>query len=156
MVLAWLWILRITGAEARSMIEDGLEAVFKDGGTTGPYPYAGGLRFDVDAGQAKGARASNFEVYDAASQAWLALDDSRTYKLAVLSFNATGGDGYATLADVVADGRVQDVGVLDVDIFQCYIDAQEKGSATPLPILSRLDHSLYSTKSFIAKTAAAQ
>ena len=40
-----LFRLDVTGAEVKSMLEDGLEAVFKAGGSTGPYPYTGGLRF---------------------------------------------------------------------------------------------------------------
>lgn len=148
-----LWILSITGAEARSMIEDGLDAVFRPGGSTGPYPYAGGLRFDVDATRARGSRASNFEVFDQASQAWVALDDGRTYRLAVLSFNATGGDGYATLAHVPA-GRRSDVGVLDADVFQTYIDGLPRDAGASLPAIRRLEPSRYSTKSFIAPAAA--
>lgn len=144
-----LWILEITGAEARRMVEDGLEATFGTGGSTGPYPYTGGLRFDVDASQAKGSRASNFEVFDQTGQTWVAVDDAKTYRLAVLSFNAAGGDGYGTLASVVAEGRYFDVGVLDADVFQAYIDSLTKDGTSGLPVIRRLDHSIYSTKSFV-------
>src|SRR5690606_34980965 len=65
-----LWKLSITGAEAKAMIEDGLDAVFGPGGSTGPYPYAAGLRWDVDANQPKGSRASNIERFDRASGTW--------------------------------------------------------------------------------------
>src|SRR3546814_17916310 len=62
---------------------------------------------------------------------------SRTYTLFVLSVNATGGDGYATLAGVPA-GRRQDIGVLDADVLQTYIDMQARNAAG-LPELHRLD-----------------
>lgn len=140
-----LFRLQITGAEARGMIEDGLDATFKTGGTTGPYPYTGGLRFNVDRTQAKGARASNLEVYNAATGSWGAIDPARTYKLMVLSFNATGGDGYTTLASVPA-ARREDIGILDSDVFQAYIDRQPKDSVTGLPILVKLAADRYSTK----------
>lgn len=146
-----LWKLRITGAETKSMIEDGLEAVFGPKGSTGPYPYAGGLRWDVDARQPKGSRASNIEALDRQSNTWLPLDDSRLYDLFVLSFNATGGDGYTTLANVPSERRF-DVGVQDADVFQSYIDTLAADN-TGLPVIHRLDHSLYSTKSFIGPTA---
>ncbi|MCK9511755.1 MAG: 5'-nucleotidase C-terminal domain-containing protein [Pigmentiphaga sp.] len=146
-----LWKLSITGAEAKAMIEDGLEAVFGPSGSTGPYPYAGGLRWDVDANQSKGSRASNFERFDSASNSWLPLDEAATYSLFVLGFNATGGDGYTTLANV-PDERRFEVGVQDADVFQTYIDSLPK-DATGLPALLRLDHSLYSTKSFIGPAA---
>ncbi|MCD0505069.1 bifunctional metallophosphatase/5'-nucleotidase [Bordetella petrii] len=142
-----LWRLDITGAEVKSMLEDGMQAVYGPTGTTGPYPYTGGLRFDVDSLAAQGNRVSNAEVWDAASGGWLPLDPARTYKLFVLSFNATGGDGYKTLANVPAERR-QDIGVLDADVLQTYIDMQAE-DASGLPVLNRLPVDLYSTKSYI-------
>ena len=139
--------LDVTGAEVKSMLEDGLEAVFKAGGSTGPYPYTGGLRFDVNASAAFGQRASGLEVRNAATGTWGPIDPAKTYRLFVLSFNATGGDGYKTLAAVPAARRL-DIGVLDADVFFSYIDKQPRDAATGLPVLNRLPHELYSTKSF--------
>lgn len=143
-----LWRLDITGTEVIGMLEDGLEAVYGDGGTTGPYPYTGGLRYDVNSLAAKGSRVSNVEVFDSATNTWQSLNATRTYKLFVLSFNATGGDGYTTLANV-PDERRQDIGVLDADVLQTYIDMQAKDANTNLPILNRLPIELYSTKNYV-------
>ena len=143
-----LFRLNVTGAEAKSMVEDGLHAVYGAGGSTGPYPYTGGLRYDVDASKPQGSRASNFEVYNATTKTWGAIDPAKTYKLFVLSFNATGGDGYKTLAAVPAARRL-DIGVLDADVFQAWIDRQTKDSANGLPVLRKLDGALYSTKSYV-------
>lgn len=142
-----LFRLDITGTEAKAMIEDGLEAVYGTGGSTGPYPYTGGLRYDVNARAAFGSRATNLEVYTAATSSWGPLDLSKTYKLFVLSFNATGGDGYKTLAAVPAARRL-DIGVLDADVFQAYIDKQAKSPTTGLPVLNKLAAGFYSTKSY--------
>lgn len=142
-----LFRLDVTGQEVKGMLEDGLEATFGTGGSTGPYPYTGGLRFDVNAKAAKGARASNIEVRNPTTGVWAAIDLAKTYKLFVLSFNATGGDGYKTLAAVPAARRL-DIGVLDADVFFSYIDKQAKDAATGLPTLKRLPVELYSTKSF--------
>ena len=142
-----LWRLEVTGTEVKSMLEDGMQAVYGPGGSTGPYPYAGGLRWDVNAAQAQGSRVTNIEVRDAASGNWLPLDAARTYKLFVLSFNATGGDGYKTLANVPA-ARRQDIGVLDADVLQSYIDKQAKDPVSGLPVLNLLPVSLYSTKTY--------
>jgi 5'-nucleotidase/UDP-sugar diphosphatase len=131
------------------MLEDGLDAVYGTGGTTGPYPYTGGLRFDVDARLAKGARASNIEVRDAKTGAWAALDAGKTYKLFVLSFNANGGDGYKALAAVPAARRL-DIGVLDADVFMDYIQSQARDATTGLPALKKLSTDLYSTKTYQA------
>ncbi|CAM4263454.1 bifunctional metallophosphatase/5'-nucleotidase [Bordetella muralis] len=143
-----LWRLDITGTEVIGMLEDGLDAVYGDGGTTGPYPYTGGLRYDVNSLATKGSRVSNVEVFDSTTNTWQSLDSARTYKLFVLSFNATGGDGYTTLANVPADRR-QDIGVLDADVLQTYIDMQAKDANTNLPVLNRLPVELYSTKHYV-------
>lgn len=126
-----LFRLDITGAEVKSMIEDGLHATFREGGTTGPYPYTGGLRFDVNAAQARGQRASNLEVLDQTTGQWTEVRPAATYRLFVLSFSATGGDGYETLANVPT-ARRSDIGVLDADVLQTYIDRQaEREPARP-------------------------
>ena len=144
-----LFRLDISGAEVKAMLEDGLDAVYGTGGTTGPYPYTGGLRFDVDARLAKGARASNIEVRDAKTGAWAALDAGKTYKLFVLSFNSNGGDGYKALAAVPAARRL-DIGVLDADVFMDYIQSQARDATTGLPALKKLSTDLYSTKTYQA------
>jgi len=92
-----LYRLDITGAEARGMVEDGLDGVFK----------------------------------------------------------ATGGDGYTTLANVPAERRT-DIGILDSDVFQSYIDSQTKDTTTGLPQLNKLADDLYSTRTFIDKVRAGQ
>lgn len=142
-----LFRLDITGQEVKGMLEDGLEAVYGAGGSTGPYPYTGGLRYDVNAAAAKGERVTDIEVRNPATGAWGPLDSAKTYKLFVLSFNATGGDGYKTLAAVPAARRL-DIGVLDADVFFSYIEKQSKDTATGLPVLNRLPTQLYSTRSF--------
>lgn len=142
-----LFRLDITGTEVKGMLEDGLEATFGAGGSTGPYPYTGGLRYDVNTKAAFGSRVGNVEVRNPATGTWGALDPAKTYKLFVLSFNATGGDGYKTLAAVPAARRL-DIGVLDADVFFSYIDKQPKDTATGLPVLQRLPVDLYSTRSF--------
>ena len=142
-----LFRLQVTGTEVKAMLEDGMEATFGTGGTTGPYPYTGGLRFDVDSKAAFGARVSAVEVRDPATGNWGALDPAKTYRLFVLSFNATGGDGYKTLAAVPAARRL-DIGVLDADVLFDYIETMPKDAATGLPTLSRPATALYSTRNF--------
>lgn len=144
-----LFRLDVTGAEVKGMLEDGLDTVFGASPQTGPYPYTGGLRFDVDASQPNGSRAQNLQVRDRATGNWVAVDPAKTYRLFVLSFNATGGDGYTTLKNV-PNARRLDIGVLDVDVLFDYVATLPKDSASGLPLLSRLPDALYSTKSFKA------
>ncbi|RYF75004.1 MAG: bifunctional metallophosphatase/5'-nucleotidase, partial [Comamonadaceae bacterium] len=141
-----LFRLEVTGAEVKGMLEDGLDGVYKTGGSTGPYPYTGGLRFDVNANAAKGQRATGIEVRDSASGQWQPLDGTRSYKLFVLSFNATGGDGYATLAAVPAARRL-DIGVLDADVFLDWVQSRPRAESG-LPGLGRLPVEFYSTKTY--------
>ncbi len=148
-----LFRLDVTGKEVQGMLEDGLEAVYGPGGSTGPYPYTGGMRFDVNAAAAKGQRVSAIEVRDRTSGAWAPLDATRTYRLFVLSFNATGGDGYKTLAAVPAARRL-DIGVLDADVFFSYIENQPKDATSGLPLLNRLPPELYSTRHFQGTSGA--
>ncbi|QMV72511.1 5'-nucleotidase C-terminal domain-containing protein [Comamonas piscis] len=143
-----LYRLDVTGTEVKGMLEDGLEAVYGAGGSTGPYPYTGGMRFDVNAKAAFGSRVTGVEVRDSTSGQWAALEQGKTYRLFVLSFNANGGDGYKTLASVPAARRL-DIGVLDADVFFNYIESQPKDATTGLPALKRLSTDLYSTKSFV-------
>jgi 5'-nucleotidase len=144
-----LFRLDITGQEVKNMLEDGLEAVYGTGGSTGPYPYTGGLRFDVNAKAAFGQRASNIAVRNRTTGVWGPLNLGSTYRLFVLSFNATGGDGYKTLAAVPAARRL-DIGVLDADVFFDYIESQPKDPTGGLPVLRKLPTELYSTQSYIA------
>lgn len=142
-----LFRLEITADEVRGMLEDGLEAVYGPGGSVGPYPYTGGLRFDVNASAPKGQRVSAIEVRHPITQIWGPLEAEKIYKLAVLAFNARGGDGYKTLAAVPAVRRM-DIGVLDTDVFFGYLEQQPKDTLTGLPLLRRLPESLYSTRNF--------
>ena len=66
-------------------------------------------------------------------------------------------EGTVTAANVIEvlpfdnklpEERRLDVGVQDADVFQTYIDSLPKDPAG-LPVIQRLDHSLYSTKSFV-------
>ena len=60
---------------------------------------------------------------------------------------STGGDGYTTLRDVPAERRT-DIGVLDADIFQTYIDGLDKDPSQQLPVMRKLPVDLYSTQVF--------
>ncbi|CAM4254945.1 bifunctional metallophosphatase/5'-nucleotidase [Kerstersia similis] len=144
-----LWKMTVSGQEVKDTLEDAMDMVFNDKPSSGPYPYAGGLRWHVDAKQPKGQRVSKLEVFNRSTQQWQALDLQRQdYTLFLLSFVAQGGDGYATLGNL-PDSRRLDVGVLDADAFQEWIDTRtEKDGATGLPILRPVNDAFYSTQGF--------
>lgn len=132
--------LDMTGAEIHAVLEDALDYALSEGGSTGAYPYAAGLRWDVDASAEKGGRFSNIEFRGPADGAWVALDTARTYKVVTNNYISAGRDGYLTFKDVVKDGRVVDT---FLDYAQSFVDyVKKQGSIGKLPAAD------YSTKSF--------
>ena len=132
--------LDMTGAEIHAVLEDALDYALSEGGSTGAYPYAAGLRWDINAGAEKGSRFSNIEFRGPADSAWVALDTARTYKVVTNNYISGGRDGYLTFKDVVKDGRVVDT---FLDYAQSFVDyVKKQGSIGKLPA------SDYSTKSF--------
>ncbi|MFU8887924.1 MAG: 5'-nucleotidase C-terminal domain-containing protein [Trueperaceae bacterium] len=69
-------------------------------GSTGAFPYAAGLRYDVDLGGAEDAVILNVEVQDRATGAWGPIDPEQVYTVATNSFTALGRDNYLEFAAV--------------------------------------------------------
>jgi len=132
--------LDMTGAGIHAVLEDALDFALSEGGSTGAYPYAAGLRWDIDASAEKGSRFSNIEFRGPADSAWVALDKTRTYKVVTNNYISGGRDGYLTFKDVVKDGRVVDT---YLDYAQSFVDyVKKQGKIGKLPAAD------YSTKSF--------
>lgn len=93
--------LTLTGEEVVAVLEDATDYALNSG-STGAFPYASHLRFDVDKGAAKGNRIQNVEVKDRQTGTWSPIDPAATYRVATNSFTALGKDGYDTFAAVVA------------------------------------------------------
>jgi len=69
-------------------------------GSTGAFPYAAGLRYDVDLAGAEDAVILNVEVQDRETGAWGPIDLERVYTVATNSFTALGRDNYLEFAAV--------------------------------------------------------
>ncbi|MBW6454861.1 MAG: 5'-nucleotidase C-terminal domain-containing protein [Trueperaceae bacterium] len=69
-------------------------------GSTGAFPYAAGLRYDVDLGGAEDAVILNVEAQERATGAWAPIDPERVYTVATNSFTALGRDNYLEFAAV--------------------------------------------------------
>ncbi|MFT2111842.1 NAD nucleotidase [Marinomonas sp. 2405UD68-3] len=139
--------LDMTGAEIHTVLEEALDYAMSEGGSTGAYPYAAGLRWKVDASKAKGQRFYDIEVMRK-GESWKTIDMSASYKVATNNYIAGGKDGYLTFADVLKDGRVLDT---YLDYAQSFVDYVSKvGTIDKLP----LDE--YSTQSFINKEGVQQ
>jgi len=69
-------------------------------GSTGAFPYAAGLRYDVDLTGAEDAVILNVEVQERATGVWGPIDPERVYTVATNSFTALGRDNYLEFAAV--------------------------------------------------------
>lgn len=133
--------LSMTGAEIKQVLEEALDSATKTGGSTGSYPYAAGLRWNIDLTQPVGSRISNLEHKAKGTTNWVPLDTSRTYKVVSNSFTAQGQDGYLTFKTVSDRGDATNT---YLDYAQSFVDYVKK-----VGTLNKLPTSEYSTQVFI-------
>ena len=132
--------LSMSGQEIKSVLEDALDYALSPDGSTGAYPYAAGLRWDVDSSKAKGDRISNLEFKGRSDSSWSSLKMSQTYTVATNNYISSGKDGYLTFGDISKEGRVVDT---YLGYAQSFVDYVKKvGTINKLPL------SEYSTQSF--------
>ncbi|EAQ66709.1 5'-nucleotidase [Marinomonas sp. MED121] len=139
--------LDMTGYELKTVLEEALDYAISEGGSSGAYPYASGMRWNVDASQPKGERFSALEVMRK-GESWTALDMNASYKVATNDYIAGGKDGYITFGKVVKEGRVVDT---YLDYAQSFVDYVIKvGTIEKLPLEE------YSTQVYINKKGVQQ
>ena len=130
----------MTGEQIVNTLEDALDFALNPDGSTGAFPYASGLRWDIDASQEKGMRFSNVEVKLKNETVWSAIDSMRVYKVVTNDFIGAGRDGYFTLGDIPDDLKVDTF----LDYAQSFVDyVTDIGTLTRLPIED------YSTQSYM-------
>ena len=132
--------LDMSGAEIHAVLEDALDLALQPDGSTGAYPYAAGLRWDVDARQQKGMRISNLEFKGPKDNDWVPISKTRVFKVVTNNYIASGKDGYLTFGKVSKEGRVVDT---YLDYAQSFVDYARK-----VGTLKKLPSSEYSTQSF--------
>lgn len=132
--------LDMSGAEIKQVLEDAVDYAIAPEGSTGAYPYASGLRYDVDLTQEKGSRISNLEVKLKGETLWSTIDLDANYKVVTNDFIASGKDGYDTFGTISADGRVEDT---YLDYAQSFVDYVKRTGT-----LMKLPSSEYSTQNF--------
>ncbi len=130
----------MTGAEVISTLEDALDFALAEDGSTGAYPYASGLRWNIDATQDKGKRFSMVEVKLKGESEWSAIQPDAVYKVVTNDFIAGGQDGYLTLGEISDDKKTDTF----LDYAQSFVDhVQTTG------VITRLPASEYSTQRYI-------
>ena len=106
--------VKLTGAQILEALEAGVEQALTGG--SGAFPYTAGARFNVDLDKAEGERISQVQ-FKKEEDGWTDLDENATYVLVTNNFTASGGDGYA----VLAEGEQYDTGYVDAEIFMEYV-----------------------------------
>ena len=132
--------LQMTGTEIKAVLEEALDYALNPEGSTGAFPYAAGLRWDIDASKPKGSRFTAISYKGPHDRQWTPLAPLRTYRLITNNYIAGGRDGYLTFAAVAKDGRMTDTYLDYAQSFVNYV--QEKGS------FGKLDKADYSTQSY--------
>ncbi len=135
--------LEMTGAELKQVLEEAAAFAIDPDGSTGAYPYAAGLRWDMDLTAADGSRLSNLEVKGPDADAWTPLDLEATYTVATNDFIAGGRDGYLTFGTISDEGRVVDTFLDYAKTFIDYVEDDAAGTIGKLPIDE------YSTQNFV-------
>ena len=137
--------LEMTGEQIVAVLEDALANALDNGGSTGSYPYASGIRYNVDASAAFGNRVSNVEVNSRLENTWTAIDLSAEYTVVTNDFIASGRDGYTTFGNIFNAGLFEDTFTEYAQGFIDYVELLTENGET----LSKLPLEEYSTQSYI-------
>ncbi len=132
--------LKMSGEEIKNVLEDSIDYALTPDGSTGAYPYAAGLRWDVQASNSKGNRVINLEFKGRTDKSWVKINPSKTYTVATNNYIAAGKDGYKTFGIISNQGRVVNT---YLGYAQSFVDYVKK-----IKTLSKLPLSEYSTQSF--------
>lgn len=131
-----LFEIEMRGSEIKQVLEDALTNYIDDGGSTGAFPYAYGLRYDINTKAAANSRISNLEIKDRESGVWADIVEDTMYVIVTNSYTGGGKDGYLTFK-TVQDERGEGVDTyLDYAMsFVRYVEAKAENneSVTKLP-----------------------
>lgn len=109
-----LFEIDMYGSEIKQVLEDALANYLDNGGSGGSFPYAYGLRYDVNTKAKQNNRISNLEIKNRATGEWKPIGAKNMYVIVTNSYIAAGKDGYATFK------RVQDERGSGVDTYLDY------------------------------------
>jgi len=94
-----MYEIKMTGAEIVQVMEDALLSAL-DNHSTGSFPYAYGIRYDVDASKPAYSRMGNVEIRDRKTGAWGPMDMKKIYVVITNNYTGGGKDGYVTFKTV--------------------------------------------------------
>lgn len=95
-----LFEIEMKGSEIKQVVEDAIINFHDNGGSTGSFPYAYSLKYDISMARPMNERISNLEIRNRESGAWSAIDPDEMYVIVTNSYIASGKDGYTTFKTV--------------------------------------------------------
>ncbi|QUM90968.1 bifunctional metallophosphatase/5'-nucleotidase [Moritella sp. 36] len=90
-------VVPVSGKVIKTLINDTVTATLAAGSHAGKFPYGGHIRYSYTETVANKAGKVDFvEVMSGTTDApsWTAIEDSKTYNVALNNYNATGNDGW--------------------------------------------------------------
>ncbi|MBF6056766.1 MULTISPECIES: NAD nucleotidase [Thiomicrorhabdus] len=135
--------LTMTGSQIKQVLEEAVDFALDADGSTGAYPYAAGLRWDMDLSQSFGNRLSNLQFKARDGDSWTSFDLQQQYVVVTNNYTAGGKDGYLTFADIQGDDYV-DTYLDYAQSFVDYVKAETEAGNT----IDKLPYSEYSTQNF--------
>jgi 5'-nucleotidase len=140
-----LYEIDMKGSEIKQVLEDALINFKDNGGSSGSFPYAYGLRYDIDMTQAKSQRILNLEIMDRKSKKWSPIDSNKLYVIVTNSYTAQGRDGYVTFKEVQKEHPGTDTYLDYAMSFVAYVKALKK-EGKGVTALSKEEHCIKSYK----------
>ena len=122
-----LYVLEMSGAEVKQVLEDALNNYLDKGGSDGSFPYAAAIRYTIETNRPTNQRVTKLEIRDKKGE-WSPIEPAKMYKVGAISFLASGKDGYITFAKVLEDGRGTDTYFDYAESFVNYV--REVGTLT--------------------------
>jgi len=99
-----LFEIDMYGSEIKGVLEDAVDEALtggEDGSiSTGAFPYAYGLKYDVVGTQAKGNRIQNLEIKNRTTGEWSTITNETMYVIVTNNYIASSKDGYTTFKTV--------------------------------------------------------
>ncbi len=95
-----IYAMKMKGAEIKQVLEDALSNFADNGGSSGSFPYAYGLKYDIDMTKGQDNRIQNLEIKERTTGEWNLIDNNRLYTVVTNSYIAGAKDGYTTFAKV--------------------------------------------------------
>ncbi|CAM2919533.1 bifunctional metallophosphatase/5'-nucleotidase [Vibrio rarus] len=135
--------LDMTGQEIINTLEDAIDSVIVNN-SSGSFPTAANLRFDVDMNAEKGKRVTNVEARrkntDGSFADWHAIELADSYVVVTNDYIAAGKDGYDSFVPAFEDAdRREDTGLLYTDSLINYIKKLESnGEKLQTPDVSEM------------------